>query len=204
VDRTKLGKIVLLFFGFPLALLMLGNCIMGYIPPTDSYKKSPYQFEELFNEKMAQYGMSIDIDSVNFSYGDGLSKTVPIKCEDGSIISCTYYPTSERRKALIQYITYTQELTGKDGETIYIEQLLTFMLDEFDTAITENKDVSFNPYKGVSYNEALRLCIEFIFGEEAEVKFFIFPKRQFGAATTLERKTDEETMLSVSMLLWSK
>jgi len=69
VDRTKLGKIVLLFFGFPLALLMLGNCIMGYIPPMESYKKSPYQFEELFNERMAQYGMSIDIDSVNFSYG---------------------------------------------------------------------------------------------------------------------------------------
>lgn len=71
-------------------MLLLVNCIMYYIPPTESYKKAPYQLEELFNEKMAQYGMSIDIDSVNLSYGDGISKTVPIKCEDGSIISCTY------------------------------------------------------------------------------------------------------------------
>ena len=201
--RDKLAKIILLTLALPFAIFVLGNCIVSYIPPTESYKKSPYQFEELFNEKMAQYGMSIDIDSVNFSYGDGLSKTVPIKCEDGSILSCTYYPTSERRKALIQYITYTQELTGEDEETIYIEQLLTFMLDEFDTALTENKDVSFDSYQGVSYNEALRQCKEFIEGEEDEVKFFIFPKWGYGAATTLERKTDGKTTLSVSMLLWS-
>ena len=202
--RDKLAKIILLTLLFPLVIYMLGSCIIGYIPPTESYKKAPYQFEALFNQKMAQYGMSIDIDSVNFSYGESLSKTVPIQCEDGSIISCTYYPTSERRKALIQYITYTQELTGKDGETIYLEQLLAFMLDEFDTALTENKDVSLDPYSGVSYNEAIRLCKEFIDGEEAEAKFFIVPKSGFGAQTTLERKTDEKTTLSLSMLLWSK
>jgi len=204
MDKKK--KIVIGFFLFmfsPIIMINLINCIAGYIPPTESYKKSPYQFEALFNEKMAQYGMSIDIDSVNFSYGDGLSKTVPIQCEDGSILSCTYHPTSERKKALIQHITYTQELTGVDGETIYIEQLLTFMLDEFDTAITKNKDVSLNSYHGVSYNEAIRLCKEFIDGEEDEAKFFIFPKQEYGAVTTLERKADEKTTLSVSMLLWS-
>jgi hypothetical protein len=41
-------------------------------PPTEPYKKTPYQFEKAFNEQMAQYGMSIDIDSVNYTNaGDG-------------------------------------------------------------------------------------------------------------------------------------
>ena len=151
---------------------------------------------------MTQYGMSIDIDSVYFSYGDGLSKTVPIKCEDGSKLSCTYYPTSERKKALIQYITYTQELTGVDGETIYIEQLLTFVLDEFETALTKNKDVSLDS-RGVSYNEAICLCQEFINGEEGNARFFIAPKRGYGTAITLERKADEKTTISVRFHLWN-
>ena len=202
MHRDKLAKIILLTVLFPFLVYILGSCIIQYIPPTESYKKTPYQFEALFNEKMTQYGMSIDIDSVNFSYGDGLSKTVPIKCEDGSKLSCTYYPTSERKKALIHYITYTQELTGVDGETIYIEQLLTFMLDEFETALTENKDVSLDS-RGVSYNEAICLCQEFINGEEGNARFFIAPKRGYGTAITLERKADEKATISVSMILWS-
>ena len=201
VYRDKLAKIILLTILFPFVIYMLGSCIIGYIPPTGSYRKAPYQFEELFNEKMAKYGMSIDIDSVNFSYGDGLSKTVPIKCEDGSMISCTYYPTSERRKSLIEYMTFTQELTGQHGETTYIEQLLIFMLEEFYTASTDNKDEPFDAYSGVSYNEALRICKEFIRGEEKETSFFVWVRSDHGTATTLERKVGETSTISISFLL---
>jgi hypothetical protein len=112
VDRSKLGKLMLLFLVLPFAAYLLIDCIAGYIPPTESYQKTPYQFEAAFNEQMAQYGMSIDIDSVNFTYGDRLSKTVPIVCEDGSKITCTYFPTSERKKSLIEYIRLSRNCRG--------------------------------------------------------------------------------------------
>ena len=201
MDRSKLGKIILMIFGFPIALLMLGNCIASYIPPTESYKKAPFQFEELFNEKMAQYGMSMDVDSVNYGYGDHITKTVPIQCEDGSIITCKMYTTSDRRKALIEYMVFTQELTGKEGETIYIEPILKFMLDEFYTITTENKDEAIDAYSGVSYNEAIRLCNEFINGTDESEKFFVFPREGFGTAISLKRMADEKPSISISLTL---
>lgn len=201
VDRSKLGKLMLLFLALPFAAYLLIDCIAGYIPPSESYKKTPYQFEAAFNEQMAQYGMSIDIDSVNFTYGDSLSKTIPVVCEDGSKITCTYFPTSERRKSLIEYITFEQELTGDTSDAVYIETLLKFMLDEFETVITENKDESLNPVVGVSYNEALRICKEFVGSDEQEVVFSVFPAELNGAGVILERKTEGEVVLSISLYL---
>ncbi len=203
MDKSKLAKYILLFLALPFAAYLLIDCIAGYIPPTESYKKTPYQFEEAFNEEMAQYGMSIDIDSANFSYGgDRVSKTVPIVCEDGSKITCTYFPTSERNKALINYIVFEQELTGEKGETVYIEPLLTFLLDEFETAMTVNKDESLNPIRGVSYNEALRLCREFVDGEDKDTRFTIYPETDRGRAVKLKRETDVAMRLSISLLIW--
>ena len=202
MDRTKLRKILLLVFGCPLALLLLINCITSYIPPTETYKKAPFQFEEIFNDRMAKYGLSIDVDSVNYSYGDGVSKTVPIQCEDGTKLSCTFYTTSDRRKSIIQHIAFRQELTCEKGETIYIEPILTFLLDEFDTATTLNKDVSLDPYSSVSYNEAIRICKEFVDGDEESTKFFISPDGSFGGAVTLKRAADENAYISISQLLW--
>lgn len=201
MDRAKVGKLLLIILGFPIAVLILGNCIASYFPPTESYKKAPFQFEELFNDKMAQYGMSIDLDSVNYSYGDHITKTVSIQCEDGSKINCTMYTTSDRKKALIEYMIFTQELGGKAGETIYIETILKFMLDEFYTALTTDRDES--PYipTSVSYNEALRLCSEFLDGNEEKEKFFVSPSSGFGAGITLERKADEKPSISISLLL---
>ena len=96
VHRDKRAKIILLTVLVAFLIYILGSCIVGYIPPTESYKKTPKQFEELFNEQMARYGMSIDIDSVAFiDHEDGLRKVVPIACEDGSKVSCTYYPTGK-------------------------------------------------------------------------------------------------------------
>jgi len=201
VDRAKLGKALMMLFGFPLALLMLGNCIANYIPPTESYKKAPFQFEELFNEKMAQYGMSIDLDSANYSYEEHVTKSVPIQCEDGSVLTCKLYTTSDRKKALIEYMVFTQELTNKDGETIYMEPILKFMLDEFYTALTTNKDES--PYisTDASYNEAMQLCSEFIKGSEDKVWFYVSPSRGYGTSISLERKADGKPSISISLVL---
>ncbi len=203
MDKSKLAKYILLFLALPFAAYLLIDCIAGYIPPTESYKKTPYQFEEAFNEEMAQYGMSIDIDSANFSYGgDRVSKTVPIVCEDGSKITCTYFPTSERNKALINYIVFEQELTGEKGEMVYIEPLLIFLLDEFETAMTVNNDESIDSYFGVSYNEALEYCRNFIEGDETSEKFFVCPEQGYGTAVTLRRQACETTCLSIHMLVW--
>ena len=76
------------------------------------------------------------------------------------------------------------------------------MLDEFETALTKNKDVSLDS-RGVSYYEAICLCQEFINGEEGNARFFIAPKRGYGTAITLERKADEKTTISVRFHLWN-
>ena len=203
MQRDKLAKVILLILILPLAIYMLGSCILGYIPPTESYKKAPFQFEELFNDKMAQYGMSIDLDSAYYSYGEHITKTVPIQCEDGSKINCTLYTTSDRKKALIEYIVFTQELTGKDGETIYIEPILKFMLDEFYTVLTENKDEPPYSISDVSYNEAVRLCGEFIKGSEESERFFVSPTSNLGTSIRLEKKADEKPSISISLVLAS-
>ena len=199
--RDKLAKVILLILLFPFAIYMLGSYILGYIPPTDSYKKAPFQLEELFNDQMAQYGMSIDVDSVNYAYGEYFTKTVPIQCEDGSVITCTMYTTSDRRKALIEYIVFTQELTGKEGETIYIEPILKFMLDAFYTVTTKDKDEPVQTGSGVSYNEAIRLCNEFINGTDESEEFFVYPREGFGTAITLQRTADEKPSISMSLVL---
>ena len=201
MDRSKLGKIILMIFGFPIALLMLGKCIASYIPPTESYKKAPFQLEELFNEQMAQYGMSIDVDSANYAYGEHITKTVPIQCEDGSVISCTMYTTSDRKKSLIEYIVFTQELTSREGETICIEPILKFMLDTFYTITTKDKDETVQTGSGVSYNEAVRLCNEFINGTDESEQFFVYPREGFGTAITLKRTADEKPSISISLVL---
>ena len=203
MDRSKLGKILLLTLALPFAAYLLIDCIAGYIPPTESYKKAPFQFEETFNEQMAQYGMSIDIDSVNFSYGGQLKKVVPIVCEDGSKITCTYIPTSERRKSIIQYISFEQELTGEKDEKVYLEQLLAFLMDEFVTPMTVNKDESFEPVSSVSYNEATRICSEFVTSNESENYFYIAPAEHVEKPVKFTRKTEEKTSLSISLHLWN-
>ena len=182
---------------------MLGSCILGYIPPTDPYKKAPFQLEELFNDQMAQYGMAIDVDSVNYAYGEYFTKTVPIQCEDGSVITCTMYTTSDRRKALIEYIVFTQELTCKEGETIYIEPILKFMLDTFYTNLTKDKDDPIDEYLGVSYNEAIRLCDEFLNGTEENTHFFVVARTGLGNGINLERTADEKPSISIKLGLAS-
>jgi len=123
VDRAKLGKLLMIILGFPIAVLILSNCIANYIPPTEAYKKTPKQFEELFNEKMAQYGMSIDVEGGEYSFTNAPRRTVQIFCEDGSKVSCTYYPTGTGSRSIIQYLVFEQELSGKENETVYLEKL---------------------------------------------------------------------------------
>jgi len=200
VHRDKLAKIILLSVLFPFLVYILGSCIIGYIPPTESYKKAPYQFEALFNEKMTQYGMSIDLDSANYSYGEHITKTVPIQCEDESKINCTLYTTSDRKKALIEYIVFTQELTGNEEETVYIEPILKFMLDEFYTVMTENKDEPPYSISDISYNEAVRLCSEFVNGSEKSERFLVSPTSNLSTSIRLERKADEMLSISISLL----
>ena len=176
MQRDKLAKVILLTLILPLAIYMFGSCILNYIPPTESYKKTPAQFEALFNEKMTQYGMSIDVDSGEYTYGKSLSKTVPIICEDGSEVSCTFYPTGENSRSLIVYLVFEQELTGAADETVYLEPLLAFVMDEFAPKMTQNKDESFEPFSSKTYNGALLACQEFIEGKEAKLSIISHQK----------------------------
>lgn len=78
MKKRTLAIILLLTIIAPFILYANLERIKDYIPPTEPYKKTPYQFEEAFNEQMAQYGMYIDIDSVPYSENENtLYKIVP-------------------------------------------------------------------------------------------------------------------------------
>jgi hypothetical protein len=177
VDRTKLGKLMLLFLVLPFAAYLLIDCIAGYIPPTESYQKTPYQFEAAFNEQMAQYGMSIDIDSVNFTYGSGAPyKIVPVRCEDNCVIEITYYPTSERRKSIIRGLEFAQTIQGAVEETIYLTPILEFMIREFQLTATDESSQTQND-RTLSFQQALEACNDFINGTDEKRDFLLEPKQ---------------------------
>lgn len=203
MHRSKLAKIILLAIISPFILYYLGSCVVNLIPPTESYKKTPQQFEELFNQNMAQYGMSIDVDSGEYTDADRMSKTVPIVCEDGSKVFCTFYPTGTGSRSLIFKLEFSQELSGKAEETVYLEPLLAFVMDSFAPGMTENKGESFEPYTSETYHGALLVCGEFIEGKEEKRSFYISPERSNEFLVTLNRKTDEKTTLSVRILFWN-
>ncbi len=201
--RSKLAKIILFAIFSPFAIYLLGSCVVNLIPPTESYKKTPQQFEAVFNQNMAEYGMSIDVDSGEYTYADRLSKTVPIVCEDGSKVFCTFYPTGTGSRSLIFKLEFSQELSGKAEETVYLEQLLAFGMDSFAPRMTENKDESFEPFMSETYHGALLVCREFIEGKEVKRSFYISPKNDDFFVVTLNRKSDEKTTLCVRLLFWN-
>ena len=119
VHRDKRAKIILLTVLFPFLVYILGVASLEY-SANGILQKTPYQFEALFYEKMTQYDMSIDVDSVAFvDDEDGLRKVVPIACEDRSRVSCTFYPTGKANRSIISYLEFAQELSGAANETVF-------------------------------------------------------------------------------------
>ena len=49
MDKKKFAIAALLLLVAPLLLFNAVESIKGYIPPTEPYKKTPYQFEEAVN-----------------------------------------------------------------------------------------------------------------------------------------------------------
>lgn len=204
MKKKTLAIILLLTMVAPFVLYSCLDRIRDYIPPTEPYKKTPYQFEEAFNEQMAQYGMSIDIDSVNFTYdGDYFYKTVPIQCEDGSIISCTYKPTTEGRKSLIQLLEFEQSFSNSDSQTIFILPLLEFILQEFEAPMLEDKDKIIWDSDSVSYNTAVQYCQDFISGADRELEFYVASDKTASSPVNLRRYTGEERSIRVRIVLFS-
>lgn len=203
VQRDKLAKVILLAVFFPFVVYVFGSCVLGYIPPTEPYKKTPKQFEELFNEKMAQYGMSMDLDGEGSARDNSGKRIVPIACEDGSKILCSYSLYGRGSNSRIVSLKFEQELSGRENETVYLEPLLAFVMDEFAPKMTQNKDESFEPITSETYNGALQVCREFIEGDETEQYIYISPEDDDAFAVTFERKTDEKTMLSVRFHLFN-
>ena len=201
MNKKKLAIGILLVVIAPIILFRFMSCVERYLPRTKSYEKYPYEFEEAFNEQMAEYGMSIDIDSVPFVHNDNnsLYKTIPVQCEDGSEISCTYCPTSESRKALFFWVKFEQQLNGEEGETIYMEPLLKFLFQEFETPITEDKDYTFEPLQALTYNEAVQCCRDFVAGSERKTGFLVFPYKGEGYGVILERIRGEKTILALQL-----
>ncbi len=201
MHRRKLAKYTLLFLALPFAAYWLVQCIAAYTTPMPSYRKTPYQLEEAFNEQMAQYSMSIDLDNGSDSEEDDyLKTTIPVDCTDGSRITCIFYTYSDQGGTLKKHIIFEQELNGENGETVYLEPFLRFILDEFVTVMTENKDETLNSFS-VSYNEALKICQDFIRSNDSEAQFSVSVEEDIGRTITLKRKTGEEPSLSIQLSL---
>ena len=205
MKKRTLAIILLLTIIAPFVLFANLERIKDYIPPTEPYKKTPYQFEKAFNEQMAQYGMSIDIDSVNYTYkSDGDTyKTVPIQCDDGSVISCVFDTTSDKRKSLIWRLAFEQQTTGAKGETVYLIPLLEFILQEFEAPMLEDKDKGLAGSRAVSYNEAIRYGQTFVAGAQKELEFYVASDESKASPVRLQRKNGEEKSIQIRIILFS-
>lgn len=206
MKKRTLAIILLLTIIAPFVLFANLERIKDYIPPTEPYKKTPYQFEEAFNEQMAQYGMSIDIDSVNYTYeSDGDTyKTVPIQCDDSSVISCVFDTTSDRRKSLIWRIEFEQQTTGAKGETIYIVPFLDFILQEFEKSPESQWLVTPGNSRTLNYEQAVQACNEFIAGGKHKEEFYVAVTDDRACCIRLKRITDGKSALNISIHLWNE
>ncbi|MEN6418846.1 MAG: hypothetical protein ABFC73_07970 [Clostridiaceae bacterium] len=204
MKKRTLAIVLLLTIIAPFVLFANLERIKDYIPPTEPYKKTPYQFEEAFNEQMAQYGMSIDVSSVSWPYDEySLYKSVPIQCEDGSTITCTYYPTGKSSKSQIEVIEFEQSLSSKEPQTIYIVPLMEFILQEFEAPMLEDKDKGLAGSRAVSYNEAIRYCQTFVAGAQQGFEFYVASDESKASPVKLQRKNEEEKSIQIRIILFS-
>ena len=142
MQKKTVAIIVLALLGAPIFIFAWASYIRGVLPPKEPSHKTPYQFEEAFNEQMSPYGMSIDLDSVNFGYGDGyVSKVVPVQCEDGSDITCRVLMTSARRKSLIILLEFEQPYDGAIPDNF--QPLFEMLIRVFETPLYVDRTAKF-------------------------------------------------------------
>ena len=201
MNRKTIAILLILFIFSPIIMVNLANWVEGYIPPTESYKKTPYQFEAAFNEQMAKYGMSIDIDSVNFTYGSGAPyKIVPVHCNDNSVIEFTYYPNSEKDKAIIRGLEFAQTIQGTPEETIYLTPILKFLVREFQLSDANDANHSLDD-EALSLQQAIDACDRFTSGTDEKFEFLLSPKENQTIYASLERYDREQDILVLFMNL---
>ena len=201
MERNKLAKLVLLLLALPFAAYILINCAADYIPTNKSYQKTPDQFEAAFNEQMAKYGMSIDIDSVNFTYGSGTPyKIVPVHCEDNSVIEFTYYPSSKRSNSMIRGLEFAQTIQGTAEERIYLTPILKFLIREFRLSDANDANHSLDD-EALSLQQALDACDKFTSGTDEKFEFLLSPKEDQTVYASLERYDREQDILVLFMNL---
>jgi hypothetical protein len=204
MKKKTLVIVLLLTMVAPFVLYTTLDIIRAYIPFTGPDKKSVEHFEKAFNEQMAQYGMSIDIDSARWHENEGtLHKPVPIQCEDGSTIICTYYPIAKSPKSQIRVIEFEQSLNSKEPQTIYIVPLMEFILQEFEGPMLEDKDKAFDASDAVSYNEAIRYCQTFVDGEQKEFEFYVSSVDHDSSPVFLTRETGEKKSIKIRIFIFS-
>ena len=195
MDRNKLGKLMLLLFVLPFAAYLFIDCAAGYLTPAKSYQKTPYQFEAAFNEQMEKYGMSIDIDSVNFSYGSGSPyKIVPVHCNDNSVIELTYYPSSERDRAIILGLEFAQTIQGTPDEIIYLTPILKFLIRELQLSDANDANHALDA-EALSLQQAVDACDRFTSGTDEKYEFLLSPKVNQTVYGSLERYDREQDIL---------
>lgn len=201
MSKKTIAILVILTFFFPFLLWNLVNCAEGYIPPSEPYQKTPDQFEAAFNEQMAKYGMTIDIDSVNFTYGSGSPyKIVPVHCEDNSVIEFTYYPASERSNSLILGLEFAQTIQGTAEEKIYITPILKFLIREFQLSDANDVNHSLDD-EALSLQQAIDACDRFSSGTDEKFEFLLSPNENQTVYASLERYDREQDILVLFMNL---
>jgi len=206
MNRQKLAILILLTAIVPFVIYYAVDYVEGYIPPTESYKKTPAQFEQAFNEIMGEYGMSIDVNSVGFENTSGRPfKAVPVQCADGSSILCTFTTTAAKQKSLLMHLKFEQQLNNTPDETVYIEPLLEFVMQEFFAPMYEEPDKTFASFAIVtilSYNEALQSCRTFIGSDESELVMYIAAEEDEGSGIKIIKDRQDPPSVTLSVYLW--
>ena len=151
---------------------------------------------------MEQYGMSIDFSSSSFEcfqkkYSLCCVKTVPITCTDGSNLTCTIYTYGTRFRSLITWIRFEQKITKSSEENLHIEQILAFVLQEFETFSYNRPDTPTSDYHDEyeTYNSALEKCRAFLKSSDEILEMQISSYSMIEEQIIVRRSNDGESKL---------
>jgi hypothetical protein len=103
------------------------------------------------------------------------------------------------------HLKFEQQLNNTPDETVYIEPLLEFVMQEFFAPMYEEPDKAFESFSRatiLSYNEALQSCQTFIDSDESELVIYVTADENHCSDIKLTKNRQDPPSIAMSVYLW--
>ena len=199
MQKKTLAALIFALIGVPFLIYSIVGDIRDYLALTDPALKTPHQFEEAFNEQMGIWGMSVDLDSVDYvRHADYTEKTVPVPCADGSEIMLKLLVVGVKKSAIIRRIEFEQPYSASVPAAY--PALFKALLRIFETRLYETKDDSHQMSR--SYREAVEDLYAFSNSDMEKMVIPVSERERVTDTLVLERKEglpEEQKILSLRL-----